>query len=135
MAETKYNTAEAAIHLDRYLTAKQFVTGKHVLDIACGEGYGSKLMKDWGAASVVGVDISSEALQIANQMFAEEGITFYPICACTYKTSRHILSATAHISRAVCSFYVSVLFRVRRHAFFCRERGEISQDVFKKKEF
>ena len=76
MAETKYNTAEAAIHLDRYLTAKQFVTGKHVLDIACGEGYGSKLMKDWGAASVVGVDISSEALQIANQMFAEEGITF-----------------------------------------------------------
>lgn len=71
-----YNATECAIHLNRYLTAKPYVAGKRVLDVACGEGYGSKLLKDWGATSVVGVDISAEALQIANSSFSEDGITF-----------------------------------------------------------
>lgn len=73
---SKYNPIEASIHLNRYLTAKQYVAGKRVLDIACGEGYGSKLMKDWGAASVVGVDVSDEALAVANRYFSGDGITF-----------------------------------------------------------
>lgn len=73
---SKYNPIEASIHLNRYLTAKQYVAGKRVLDIACGEGYGSKLMKDWGAASVVGVDVSDEALAVANRYFSADGITF-----------------------------------------------------------
>ena len=73
---SSYNPIEAAIHLNRYLTAKQYVAGKRVLDIACGEGYGSRLMKNWGAASVVGVDVSEEALAVANRYFSGEGITF-----------------------------------------------------------
>lgn len=71
-----YNATECAIHLNRYLTARQYVAGKRVLDIACGEGYGSKLLKDWGAASVVGVDVSPEALRVANALFSEDGVTF-----------------------------------------------------------
>ncbi len=74
--KSSYNAAECAIHLNRYFTAKQYVAGKRVLDVACGEGYGSKLLKSWGAESVVGVDISESALQVANSKFAEEGITF-----------------------------------------------------------
>ena len=73
---SSYNQIEAAIHLNRYLTAKQYVVGKRVLDIACGEGYGSRLMKNWGAASVVGVDVSEEALAVANRFFLCEGVTF-----------------------------------------------------------
>lgn len=71
-----YNATECAIHLNRYLTAKPYVAGKRVLDVACGEGYGSKLLKDWGATSVVGVDVSSDALRVANTEFSEEGISF-----------------------------------------------------------
>lgn len=74
--ESSYNATECAIHLNRYLAAKPYVAGKRVLDIACGEGYGSKLLKDWGASSVVGVDISEEALKVANKLFTEDGITF-----------------------------------------------------------
>lgn len=71
-----YNATECAIHLNRYLMARQYVAQKRVLDIACGEGYGSKLLKDWGAASVVGVDVSPEALKVANELFSGDGITF-----------------------------------------------------------
>lgn len=36
------------------------LTGKHVLDLGCGEGYVSRLMAQAGAQSVFGIDISSE---------------------------------------------------------------------------
>jgi len=75
-SQTPYIAVEAAIHLNRYLSAKEYVRGRRVLDVACGEGYGSKLLKDWGALSVVGMDVSGEAIAKAKQNFAEEGITF-----------------------------------------------------------
>lgn len=64
-----YNAIEAAIHLNRYFIAKPYVQGKRVLDIACGEGYGSRLLKEWGAAEVIGVDISEEAIENASHLF------------------------------------------------------------------
>lgn len=73
---TKYNAIEASIHLNRYLSAKKFVVGKKVLDIACGEGYGSYLMKQWGAKEVTGVDISEEALAVAKEKFSCGGIIY-----------------------------------------------------------
>jgi cyclopropane fatty-acyl-phospholipid synthase-like methyltransferase len=36
------------------------VTGKHVLDLGCGEGYVARLVAQAGAQSVFGIDISSE---------------------------------------------------------------------------
>lgn len=72
-----YSAIEAAIHMNRYLSAKNYVSGKRVLDVACGEGYGSKLLKDWGAKEVVGVDISGEAIAKAKETFGTQGgITF-----------------------------------------------------------
>lgn len=38
---------------------------KTVLDLACGTGFYSKLLLDWGAKSVVGVDISQAMLDVA----------------------------------------------------------------------
>lgn len=73
---SRYSSLEASIHTCRYLLAKAFVKDKRVLDIACGEGYGSHLLKRWGADSVVGVDISEDAISIATQSFAKEGVSF-----------------------------------------------------------
>ncbi|GLQ48025.1 hypothetical protein GCM10007862_30760 [Dyella lipolytica] len=56
-------------HLHRYAWCRTLVEGKAVLDIACGEGYGSAMLAR-RAASVIGVDISAEAVQHAMQTYA-----------------------------------------------------------------
>jgi ubiquinone/menaquinone biosynthesis C-methylase UbiE len=43
------------------------LTGKHVLDLGCGEGYVARLMAQAGAQSVFGIDISSEMVGRAQQ--------------------------------------------------------------------
>lgn len=72
----KYNTTEATIHLARYMNAKPYVRGKRVLDAACGEGYGSRLMHEWGAASVVGVDVSEVAVEKAKRLFETDKVNY-----------------------------------------------------------
>ena len=62
-------------HLHRYAFARQCVSGMDVLDIACGEGYGSALLART-ANSVVGVDISEEAITHANQRYAADDLSF-----------------------------------------------------------
>ena len=62
-------------HLHRYLIACEFAGGKVVLDIACGEGYGSTMLA--GVASqVIGVDISEEAVAHARSKYASENLEF-----------------------------------------------------------
>ena len=63
-------------HKSRYLFASRYVQGRRVLDAGCGVGYGTRMLVDAGAADVVGVDISDEALAHARQKFSLEGITF-----------------------------------------------------------
>lgn len=72
----KYSAIEAAIHLNRYFIAKFCCKGKVVLDVACGEGYGSYLLSKWGAKEVVGVDISSTAISKAKKIFKLDNINF-----------------------------------------------------------
>jgi 2-polyprenyl-3-methyl-5-hydroxy-6-metoxy-1,4-benzoquinol methylase len=45
-------------HIGRYRFARDFVRGRRVLDIACGEGYGAAALARAGAASVIGIDVS-----------------------------------------------------------------------------
>ena len=70
------NAMDAAEHFVRYAAAKGLAPGRRVLDIACGEGYGSWLLREWGASEVVGVDVSDEAIAAANTQFAREGVRF-----------------------------------------------------------
>lgn len=72
----KYSPIEATIHLARYMNAKPYIKGKRVLDAACGEGYGSQLMHDWGAASIVGVDISDVAIEKAKKLFSNQHVKY-----------------------------------------------------------
>lgn len=73
----RYDGFESSIHTARYLLAKDYCSGRKVLDVACGEGYGSRLLKEWGATSVDGVDVSEEAVSHASQHFSREGIRFH----------------------------------------------------------
>ena len=79
---TKYSSIEASIHLCRYLNAKNYCKDKKVLDVACGEGYGSALIKNWGAAKVIGVDCSEEAIKMAKKYFKQNNVEYIIADAC-----------------------------------------------------
>jgi SAM-dependent methyltransferase len=68
---------ESSVHLARYAIALSHGRSGRVLDVACGEGYGSKLLKEAGASRVDGIDISEEAILRARSTFGEEGISFH----------------------------------------------------------
>lgn len=62
-------------HLHRYTLAKDFAAGKIVLDIACGEGYGSAVLA--GTASrVYGVDIAPDAIAHARAVYKRPNLEF-----------------------------------------------------------
>jgi O-antigen biosynthesis protein len=60
-------------HMHRYVVARKLAAGKRVLDIACGEGYGSFELAQT-AGSVIGVDISEEAVEHAKQNYERDGL-------------------------------------------------------------
>jgi GT2 family glycosyltransferase/2-polyprenyl-3-methyl-5-hydroxy-6-metoxy-1,4-benzoquinol methylase len=62
-------------HWHRYLYATQFVKDKVILDIACGEGYGSYLLAQY-AKHVVGVDINVETINHAISSYSRENLEF-----------------------------------------------------------
>jgi len=63
-------------HLARYEFASGFVSGKNVLDIACGTGYGVAMLRKAGAAGVCGADLSQGAIDAANKSYGGDGIQF-----------------------------------------------------------
>jgi ubiquinone/menaquinone biosynthesis C-methylase UbiE len=50
--------------------------GKDVLDIACGTGYGSKMLLDASAKSAKGMDLSQVAIDHANKEYASGLLEF-----------------------------------------------------------
>ena len=71
-----YDPIEASLHVGRYALALPFAAGRRVLDVACGEGYGSWLLTDGDAAEVVGVDNSSDAIDKARATFRDDRLRF-----------------------------------------------------------
>jgi SAM-dependent methyltransferase len=63
-------------HLERYRYASALVRGLHVADIACGTGYGSRLLADAGAASVSGFDVSGEAVKFAQEKYGNDKVSY-----------------------------------------------------------
>ena len=62
-------------HLHRYAYATALVKDKRVLDLACGEGYGSKMLKE-AASSVVGVDLDESTVRHATAKYSSENLQF-----------------------------------------------------------
>lgn len=50
------------------------ITGKSVLDLACGEGFFTRMLKHHGAGRVVGVDISEKMIALARNQEAESSL-------------------------------------------------------------
>lgn len=61
-----------ADHVLRYLASRELVRGRNVLDIACGEGYGSAMLAET-ATDVLGLDISAEAVTHATAAYRHVG--------------------------------------------------------------
>jgi 2-polyprenyl-3-methyl-5-hydroxy-6-metoxy-1,4-benzoquinol methylase len=66
------------LHLERYEFAARHATPGRSLDIACGVGYGTRLLADRCPAlqEVIGVDISADAIEYARGRYADERATF-----------------------------------------------------------
>jgi SAM-dependent methyltransferase len=70
------NKLMVADHFNRYRFCQQFVSGKKVLDAACGIGYGARLLAEAGAQHVHAIDISHEAITAARSYYAHPNIHF-----------------------------------------------------------
>lgn len=57
------------------------IRGRDILDLACGEGHYSRLMKRAGAASVTGVDLSSEMVRLAEETERSEPLGCRYLCS------------------------------------------------------
>ncbi len=69
-------------HWHRYHFAARWVAGKRVLDVACGEGYGSAFLART-AAYVAGVDVSPQAIAHAESTYAKPGAVEFVQASCT----------------------------------------------------
>jgi len=63
-------------HISRYSFAAKFVANKQVLDVGCGSGYGSDILASTGAAKVIGVDISEEAISYCQKYYKQSNLKF-----------------------------------------------------------
>jgi ubiquinone/menaquinone biosynthesis C-methylase UbiE len=64
-------------HQARYQFASPLAVGRRVVDAACGTGYGSFMLAQAGASSVVGVDISERALAFARQKYQRDNLSYF----------------------------------------------------------
>lgn len=74
MPEVK-NMQLALEHYQRYQSVLKLVSGKTVLDAACGEGYGSQMLAQ-AALQVTGLDISRDAIANARQKYISNNLCF-----------------------------------------------------------
>jgi len=72
-----FNESRRLFHLSRYEFASNYCSGKNVADIACGTGYGTKLLAIKGeATSVIGIDICTEAIAYATNEHSLPCVTY-----------------------------------------------------------
>jgi 2-polyprenyl-3-methyl-5-hydroxy-6-metoxy-1,4-benzoquinol methylase len=63
-------------HFERYKFAAKYAHGKRILDIACGVGYGSKILIEAGASSVLGCDILEDNIKNAIDQYKSDNLEF-----------------------------------------------------------
>lgn len=78
----------AGDHLQRYRFAAARVAGLRVLDVGCGEGYGSYLLRTAGAREVAGIDIGAEVVERARSSFSCDSLEFLQDDACVLEAAR-----------------------------------------------
>src|SRR5947207_1614887 len=77
MQEGATGSETLKLHLERYEFAAQHVKGPRILDLACGVGYGSRLLRDRiPEATVTGLDLSESAVSYAKSRYAADRLDF-----------------------------------------------------------
>jgi SAM-dependent methyltransferase len=66
----------ATEHLHRYILARQLAAGRTILDVACGEGYGTFLLAQM-ADKVIGIDIDVETVAHAKKKYQAKNLEFH----------------------------------------------------------
>lgn len=69
--DESWNLMTTMEHLHRYYAAANLTNGKDVLDAACGTGYGTRILAE-RAKSVIGVDLSQDAIEYARQKYGTD---------------------------------------------------------------
>jgi toxoflavin synthase len=70
--QARAQSGRSHIETDSVLKLIGDVKGKRVLDVACGEGHFTRLLRRAGAAEVVGVDISERMIDLAREQEARQ---------------------------------------------------------------
>ncbi len=89
-AEDVTGQASLKLHLQRYEFAAGLVRPGRLLDIACGSGYGTRLLaeKSAGVIEAVGVDISAESIEYARRRYGRAGVIFQQNDAMTFQDEK-----------------------------------------------
>ena len=70
MPDVQHGELVHAEHVARYLMTTPLAEGRRVLDVACGEGYGTDLLARAAAKSAVGVDVDEPAISRARERYS-----------------------------------------------------------------
>ena len=151
MADERMDPASACSasfweHAYRYKFAAKYVRDKRVLDIACGEGYGTSALERAGSKSVVGIDLSSSTCARARKrygdLFCAGDAHAIPLAdssidvIVTFETIEHIRAPEAFLDECVRVLAPKGLFIVstpnkavhsespEQNAFHCSEMNE-----------
>ncbi|MDP2937935.1 MAG: class I SAM-dependent methyltransferase [Candidatus Omnitrophota bacterium] len=87
-----------ARHFCAYRFAKDYVLNKDILDIGCGEGYGSHFLAGF-VKKTVGIDYDKEIISYAKNKYQKDNLDFYAI-------EVKDLSSFSNKFDAICSFQV-----------------------------
>lgn len=68
--DVQMSPLERLAHESRYLFAAAHVQDRTALDLACGTGYGSRILAQYGAREVTGIDLSESALDEGRRLHA-----------------------------------------------------------------
>ena len=76
LADVRARTQIACEHLHRYELAAGLCSGLRVADVCCGVGYGSRLLREGGARSVLGIDNDDDAIAAAREETSDPEVSF-----------------------------------------------------------
>lgn len=65
-------------HLHRYAVCRDFVRGLQVLDVGCGDGYGTALLGEC-AAAITGLDVDEESIGAASVLYGVPGKVLFQV--------------------------------------------------------
>ena len=63
-------------HLERYNFASNYIKNKTVLELGCGNGYGTHLLMKKGAKKIIGIDLDPKAITFANNNYSNKNIQY-----------------------------------------------------------